>query len=108
MGGIVTPADVEREIQRLMAERGIDRVEAILIVGNRSTEVFGHGDLVCLHPLSAEQRRQLGLGRDPEEVMAEQRARQAREAELLGAATDGRDQPARRPTAVGRRRRTPR
>ena len=72
--------DVEREIERLMTEAGIDRVEAILLLGNRSSEVFGDGDLVCLHPLTDAQRTRLGLGRDFAEVMAEQHARQERDA----------------------------
>ena len=76
--------DVEREIERLMTERGVDRVEAILILGNRSGEVFGDGDLICLQPLTDAQRRRLGLGRDFREVLAEQRAREAREAREAG------------------------
>jgi hypothetical protein len=92
MDDVVVTEEMEREIADLMTDFGFEREVAMTVLELVSPpEAFGDGDLVCLHPLTDEQRRRLGLGRDPDEVMAEQRARQAREAAEAADSADGRD-----------------
>lgn len=69
--------DLEKEIEAVMAELGIDRLEAMLEIGLRHGQRFGDGDLVPLRPLTEEQQRRLGLGRTLDEVLAEERALKA-------------------------------
>ena len=105
MAAVQVTEEIEREIANLMAELGIEREVAMMILGLvPPPEVFGDGDLVCLTPLTADQRRGLGLGRDPDEVMAERRARQAREAAAPTVAADIRDDSVSNPATDGARR----
>jgi hypothetical protein len=61
----------EEAIQATMTERNVGRAEAIVILGLRHGDLDGDGDLLSLYPLTAAQRRRLGIGRPPEEVFAE-------------------------------------
>jgi hypothetical protein len=65
----------EQEVRKAMQDHGVSREEATLVVGLRLGEVYGDGDLVCLHPLTPEQRRLFGFDHDPEQLIAESRAR---------------------------------
>lgn len=104
MAAVGIAEEIEREIASLVTGLGIEREVAMMILGLvPPPEVFGDGDLVCLHPLTDEQRRRLGLGRDPENVMAEQRARQAREAAGATVAAGGRDESGSHTAADGAR-----
>lgn len=61
----------EQEVEHVMREQGVDRAEAITLVALRHGEILGDGDLLCIQPMTPERRRRLGLGRPPEEVLAE-------------------------------------
>jgi hypothetical protein len=61
----------EAEIQAVMDELGLDRDAALIVLGLRIGEVFNDGGLASVRPLSEEERRRLGLGRRPEDVLAE-------------------------------------
>lgn len=59
------------EIQAVMDELGIDHEAALVVLGLRVGEVFNDGGLASVRPLSDVERRRLGLGRRPEDVLAE-------------------------------------
>jgi hypothetical protein len=69
--------DTERLVQEVMDREGCDLEEAILAVAIERGEVYGDGDLVSINRLTPEQRRLSGLEHDPDQVMAETRARMA-------------------------------
>ena len=75
MGHLTAIEEIEREIEAVMRDQGIARDGAEVVVGLRRGEL--HGDILFVHPLTQEQRRRLNIGRDPEEVLAEQRERRA-------------------------------
>lgn len=75
MDGVAEALNLERDIERVMAEEGVDRAEAITLLGLRLGEVHGDGDLVSLQPLTDDQRAASGLGRSIAEVLAAQRMR---------------------------------
>ena len=75
MDGLTVEEQIEREVREAMREHSISREEASLLVALRRGYVYGAGDLVSLTPLSPEQRRLLGLDHDPEQLIAESRAR---------------------------------
>jgi hypothetical protein len=78
--------ETERLVQLAMSEHGYDRDEAILAVALEHGETYGAGDLLSIRPLTPEERRLSGLEHDPDQVMAETRARvMARRAALAGA-----------------------
>jgi hypothetical protein len=79
-------AETERLAREKMSDHGCGVPEALYLVALDRGNVFGGGDLVCIGPpLTAEQRRLTGLDHDPEQVMAETRARvMARRAENSG------------------------
>ena len=72
MDGVTVAEEIEQEIQTVMREQGVDRIEAETIVGLRRGELFG--DILVLHPLTDEQRRELRLGRSIDDVLAAERA----------------------------------
>jgi hypothetical protein len=76
MDRVETTDEIELEIQAVMRERDVDRVEAETIVGMRRGELHGDRDILVLRRLTPEQRRTLGLGRSIDDVLAAQRARQ--------------------------------
>lgn len=55
MDDVVATDETERRIEAIMREQGVDRGEAIWQVALKYGE--WHDDLVCLHPLTEEQRR---------------------------------------------------
>ena len=61
----------EQAILSVMRDLNVNRDEAIAIVGLRRGEIGGDGDLLSLRPLTAAQRRRLGIGRAPEDVLRE-------------------------------------
>jgi hypothetical protein len=69
MDRVVDLAQIEQEIEALVRDQGVDPAEAAAIVGLRHGELLGDGDLLCIHPLTEEQRRR--YGRTLHEVMAE-------------------------------------
>jgi len=71
MDRVAEATQFELEVADVMRDQGVDRAVAITIVGLRHGELFGEGDLLCIRPLTPERRRRLGLGRPPEEVLAE-------------------------------------
>jgi hypothetical protein len=75
MDRLVETDDFEREIAETMREQGVDREEAQVIVGLRRGELYGDGDLLSIRPLSLDQKRQLGLGRSIDDVLAAKRLR---------------------------------
>jgi hypothetical protein len=75
MDRIVETDEFEPEIAETMREEGVDRDEAQVIVGLRRGELFGDGDLLSIRPLSPDQKRQLGLGRSIDDMLAAQRPR---------------------------------
>lgn len=81
--------DFRDEVRQVIREHGVELEEAMLIVALRRGQVYGAGDIVSLHPLSAEQLRRLGLDHDPEQVIAESRARLAKKAAQSSLETDG-------------------
>jgi hypothetical protein len=74
MDRMTTVDEIEQEIDTVMREQGVDRIEAQTIVGLRRGE-FLSDDILVLRPLSDKQRRWLGLGRSIHEVVAEARAK---------------------------------
>jgi hypothetical protein len=91
MDGLGITQDVERQIEEVMTDLGLTRDEALIVLGHASGYALGNSDIVCIHSLTAEQWRRLGLGRDFREVLAEQRAREAREAGQEAAPPNGHD-----------------
>ena len=67
----------KQEARQAMLDYGIGLEEALLVVAIRRGQVYGAGDIVFLQPLSAEERRALGLDHDIEEVLARDRDRKA-------------------------------
>jgi hypothetical protein len=80
MGHPLLDAQTEALVQEVMRKYGCGRDEAILAVALEHGEVYGDGDLVCLHPLTPEQRRAIGLDYDLGQVIAANRVRLAEEA----------------------------
>ena len=76
MDRVTTTDEIEREIEAVMCDRGVDRDEAETIVGMRRGELLGDNDILFVRPLTDEQRRQLRIGRSIDEVIAADRARQ--------------------------------
>jgi hypothetical protein len=90
MDGVSLSEDNERQLHEVMTDLGLTRDEAMIVIGLAP----GHhvsDDVVSLYPLSEAERKRLGLGRDLAEVMAEQRARQARETSQSFTPPNGRD-----------------
>ena len=54
-----------------MDELGVDREAALVVLGLRVGEEFNDGGLASVRTLSDGERRRLGLGRRPEDVLAE-------------------------------------
>jgi hypothetical protein len=75
MDRLATTDEIELEIQAVMREHGVDRIEAETIVGMRYGELHGDRDILVLRRLTPEQRRRLGLGRSIDDVLAAQRTR---------------------------------
>jgi hypothetical protein len=79
MDGVGIAEDLERQIEEIMTDLGLTREEALIVLGRSPGYALGDSDIVCIHPLTDEEWRRLGLGRNFREVLAEQEARQARE-----------------------------
>ena len=75
MDGSHLDAETERLVERAMREHDYEREEAIYAVALERGEVYGAGDIVSVSRLTPEQRRSFGLEHDPDQVMAETRAR---------------------------------
>lgn len=74
-----TPLDPETErlVQEVMESEGCGFEEAIYVVALERGEVYGDGDLVCIHRLTPEQRRRSGLDHDPDQIATVTHARAA-------------------------------
>src|SRR5688572_23013719 len=73
--------DFRDEVVQVMRDNCIDLEEALYVGALRRGQVYGAGDIVFLQPLSAEERRALGIDHDPEEILARDLARRAKGAE---------------------------
>ena len=81
MDGAKFSAETEREIEALMQDSGMDRLAAMVSLGLHPGWSLPGSDVVSVRPMTEEQLRAFGLGRDFDEVMAAQRARRARSVE---------------------------
>jgi len=80
MDGLIVDEEFDREVRQAMRDHRVEREEAILIVALRRGQVYGAGDLVSLRPLSPEDLRRIGLDHDPQQLIADSRARLAEKA----------------------------
>lgn len=67
----------ERDIEQLMTDFGMDRLAAMVSLGLHPGWALSGSDVVSVRPMTDEQLRAIGLGRDPREVIAAQRSRHA-------------------------------
>lgn len=77
MDNLSVDEDFDRHVLQAIRDHGIGHEEAIYLVALRRGQVYGAGDLVCMQPLTPEQRRAIGLEHDPEQAIEESRARLA-------------------------------
>jgi hypothetical protein len=75
MDDLVISAETERQIQEIMADFGTTRYVALAMLGMLPGNIRGDGDLFELRPLTADERRQLGLGPESEDLPARHRSR---------------------------------
>jgi hypothetical protein len=81
MANMITPAEREQRIQRLVDRTSLTREEAEEVVAIALGE--SDGDVVSTRPLTPEERRRIGLGLTMEEALErmEQRARELAQAQ---------------------------